>query len=166
LGNLGNQLFFPEAQRRAAPQVYMSARPDPFRTSLFDRLLPDAAAVRPLDGLLRDLENLLNTRLDGAGSAAFPEVRRSVAGYGMPDLGSLEALAPEQQATVCRAVTEAIERFEPRLRRARARWVAGTGDGAVIHIEAETTVGAERLTLAVERAGGRLRLRSTAGAPV
>jgi type VI secretion system lysozyme-like protein len=131
----------------------------PIRPSVFDRLLPGAEAPAPLAGLLRDLGDLLNTRLDRAIARTFPEVRRSVAGYGLPDLGSFEVLTPAQQATVCRAVTEVIERFEPRLRRVKLTWGAGVGDTAVILVEAELVSGAGRVTLAVDLTDGRLRLR-------
>jgi type VI secretion system lysozyme-like protein len=135
----------------------------PIRTSVLDKLLPGAEAPPPLAGLLRDLGDLLNTRLDRDIARTFPEVRRSVAGYGLPDLGSFEALTPAQQAVVCRAVTEAIERFEPRLRRVKSTWGAGAGDKAVIHVEAELASGAGRLTLAVGLADGRLNLLPGAG---
>ena len=132
--------------------------PAPIRPSVFDRLLPGAEAPAPLAGLLRDLGDLLNTRLDRDIARAFPELRRSVAGYGLPDLGSFEALTSAQQAALCRAVTEAIEWFEPRLRRVKSTWGAGAGDTAVIHVEAELVSGAGRLTLAVGLADGRLHV--------
>jgi type VI secretion system lysozyme-like protein len=132
----------------------------PIRPSVFDRLLPGAEAQAPLAGLLRDLGDLLNTRLDRDVPRTFPEVRRSVARYGLPDLGSFEALAPSEQTVLCRAVTEAIERFEPRLRRVQSTWGGGAGDTAVIHVEAELVSGAGRVSLAVGLADGRLLLRT------
>lgn len=143
-------------------ELGMSTPPAPFRPSLLDRLLADGDARPLLAGLLGDLEDLLNTRTDRDIPAAFPEVRRSVLGYGLPDLGPLDALGPAQQAALCRAVTDAIGRYEPRLRRVRASWVAGSvGGGAAIVVDAELVTGSGRLALAIDRAGGRLRVRPT-----
>src|SRR5262245_17946165 len=137
----------------------MSALPASFPPSLLDRLLSDGEARPPLAGLLRDLEDLLNTRIDRDIPAAFPEVRRSVLGYGVADPGPLDALGPVQQAVLCRAVTDAIGRYEPRLRRVRASWVTGTvGGGAAIAVEAELVIGLSRVALVVDRADGRFRV--------
>src|SRR5262249_32029990 len=51
--------------------------------------------------------------------AEFSEVRDSLVGYGLPDLASVEAISSEQRAGIGRVIRQAIERFEPRLRRVK-----------------------------------------------
>lgn len=87
-----------------------------------------AASVRQLKALVRrDLEWLLNTRRPplAAMGGAPPEVRRSLWAYGLPDLTSLSADAPEDRAELLRAVQEAVDRFEPRLADVTVEILAG-----------------------------------------
>jgi type VI secretion system protein ImpF len=68
------------------------------------------AAVR------RDLEWLLNTRtifppeLDD-----YPESRRSILGYGLPDLTTFSPSSESDCRRVCSLIEEAVRAFEPRL---------------------------------------------------
>ena len=81
------------------------------------------AAVR------RDLEDLLNTRQTHAGLAPdFPEVSRSVLGYGLPDFTSLSAITPQEREEIGRVIEAAVVTFEPRLRDVRA-FLVEPGDG-------------------------------------
>lgn len=101
----------------------------PVTPSLIDRLIdldPKTKAEAPLsrsqsmrvlrDGLRRDLEWLLNTRRtpEEAGEE-YPEARRSVYNYGLPDIGSFSARNVQDQIRLRRAVETAIADFEPRL---------------------------------------------------
>src|SRR5581483_10689850 len=70
--------------------------------------------------VLRALEYLLNTVHTAHDiPAEFSEVRDSLVGYGLPDLASVEAISADQRATIGRMIRQAIERFEPRLRRVK-----------------------------------------------
>jgi type VI secretion system protein ImpF len=69
----------------------------------------------------RDLEDLLNTRQTHAGlPQEYGEVYRSIVGYGLPDLTSLNPVTPHQRAELGRIIEAAIAHFEPRLRDVRA----------------------------------------------
>jgi type VI secretion system protein ImpF len=72
----------------------------------------------------RDLEELLNTRQSQTDlPEAFPEVRNSILGYGLPDLVTLEAITPQQREAIAQVLEATIERYEPRLRDVHARLV-------------------------------------------
>jgi len=99
--------------------------------SLLDRLIdPEAggtawrhgySAEQMVEAVHRDLEELLNTRLLNTDIPEdCPEVRRSLVGYGLPDLASLQAFTPEQRAEIARVLETTIAHFEPRLRDVRA----------------------------------------------
>lgn len=77
-----------------------------------------------VDVVRRDLEDLLNTRQTHQGlPEAFAETERSILGYGMPDLTSLDAITPQQREEIGRLLAGVIQRFEPRLRDVRATLV-------------------------------------------
>jgi type VI secretion system protein ImpF len=71
------------------------------------------AAVR------RDLEWLLNTRLvmppEIESLERFPEARRSILGYGLPDLTTFSPANEADTHSVCALIEEAVRVFEPRL---------------------------------------------------
>jgi type VI secretion system protein ImpF len=96
--------------------------------SVLDRLMDEAPRVsREADGpawsldrakaaVKRDLEWLLNSRQILASLPDEPgHLGRSVLTYGLPDLASTSLSNPADQARLCRAIVEAIARFEPRL---------------------------------------------------
>lgn len=95
--------------------------------SLLDRLIDPGAAgtgARPgytiermVEAVHRDLEELLNTRLTNTNIPEdCPEVRRSIVGYGLPDLASLQTYTAEQRSEIGRVLEATIAYFEPRLR--------------------------------------------------
>lgn len=106
-----------------------SAGPDRLQPSLLDRLTDDSpdeqvesrdrrilSMARLRAALLRDLSWLLNTGhlemvedLDD-----FPEVRRSVLNYGIPDLAGM-TVSGTSTVAVEKAVRQAIIAFEPRI---------------------------------------------------
>jgi type VI secretion system protein ImpF len=95
--------------------------------SIVDRLIdPESAGTSIMIGytvekmyqaVLRDLEDLLNTvhTAQEIGSE-FPETLDSVAAYGLPDMGSMEAISADQRSSIGKGIKKAVERFEPRLR--------------------------------------------------
>lgn len=101
--------------------------------SLLDRLIDDdprgsvdpqitwAQSVKDLkDAVRRDLEWLLNTRrIVNTAPEAFEEVNRSLYHYGLPDISSLSADAPDTEVRLIRQVEETVELFEPRLSNVR-----------------------------------------------
>jgi type VI secretion system protein ImpF len=99
--------------------------------SILDRLIdPESGGTvwrrgygveQMVDAVLRDLEELLNTRQSHTGlPEEFAEVHNSLVAYGLPDLNSLNAITPQQRAEIGRIIESVIGRFEPRLRDVRA----------------------------------------------
>jgi type VI secretion system protein ImpF len=81
------------------------------------------------EAVKRDLEELLNTRQSHMGLPEdFVELHRSIYGYGLPDLTSLNAITPQQRAGIGQVLEDVVVRFEPRLRDVRAVMV-DAGDG-------------------------------------
>lgn len=101
-----------------------------FTPGLFDRLDDDAPPARSSRqqrerafdackrSITRDLEALLNTRtaLLPAALAGYPEVAGSVVHYGLIDFAGMCMSSDGDQQQICRAVSVAIARHEPRLR--------------------------------------------------
>ena len=113
-----------------------------FAPYLLDRLI-DAApgepgdALKPMlsldqlkDSVARDVESLLNTRrgLSAQDLQGLPQVRRSVASFGLDDFSSKTLANTDDQAFVCQALERAIADHEPRLRNVHVE--LGRRDGA------------------------------------
>lgn len=113
------------------------------RQSILDRLIdlnPKNSKDPPLSwtgsveelkaSVLRDLEWLLNTRrLPLPDEEVSEELRHSLHYYGLTDITSLSAEAPETSARLIRNIQEAIELFEPRLSGARVALVPSKEPG-------------------------------------
>ncbi len=106
------------------------------RPSLIDRLLdPESQGTswrrgysveQMIDTVRRDVEDLLNSRrMNDPVADEFPEVRRSIVTFGMPDLVSIQTSVGHATARVAQELEEAISRFEPRLVNVRAVPLAG-----------------------------------------
>lgn len=102
--------------------------------SIFTRLIDDQPTVsrepipnrkqtlRELEkAVAEDLEALLNTRQETLEDLPpeFAEVNRSLVTYGLPDFTSFSLQSRDDCNRIRRAVEEAINTFEPRLKRAR-----------------------------------------------
>ena len=106
--------------------------------SVFDRLIdPDpptsmSESLRRLKhAVRRDLEWLLNTRRTPVPvPEAFPELRRSVFQFGLPDITSLDRDSRPARERLRRQVQEAIGIFEPRLADVRVSIVDDDSPGA------------------------------------
>jgi type VI secretion system protein ImpF len=97
--------------------------------SVLDRLLddrPDQTREPPAsrqtslrllkDAVRRDLEWLLNTRLDpGVRSRELPEASRSLASYGLPDFTNADVHSSDGRDSLRAAIETAVRSFEPRL---------------------------------------------------
>lgn len=107
--------------------------------SILDRLIdPDSAGTSWRRGygleameavVRRDLEDLLNTRQTHPDlPREFDEVHRSIVGYGLPDLASLNPVTPHQREELGRIIEAVLGHFEPRLRDIRAVVVDSADD--------------------------------------
>jgi type VI secretion system protein ImpF len=106
-------------------------RATPLMPSILDRLLGQEAPksddierkrtqlMRSLKAaLLRDLENLLNTRCRcGSFPPEYTELQTSLVNYGIPDFTGAGAGSIIGRQDFLAVVRTAVERFEPRLRR-------------------------------------------------
>ena len=73
----------------------------------------DLKALR--QSVRRDLENLLNSRVQWhLWPQSYTELSLSLLNYGLPDFSVMVVDSAEGRQTLCRAVEEAIRRFEPR----------------------------------------------------
>ena len=75
------------------------------------------------NGIARDLENLLNTRSEGARliPETFKECRLSSLTYGILDFSSYSLLSPHDRDRIRRSLEQAIALHEPRLSRVRVQ---------------------------------------------
>lgn len=74
--------------------------------------------------VLRDLEDLLNTRQSHSDLPDdYPELKKSILAYGLPDLVSLNAISMAQRAEIGHYIEEIVTRFEPRLRDVRVHLI-------------------------------------------
>lgn len=101
-----------------------------FTPSLFERLFDDHASSgadhlsRGLTieqmkaSVARDLEALLNSRLGVRAEMTdgFPHARSSILTFGLRDFAGMSFESPLDQRTICEAISQTIERHEPRLR--------------------------------------------------
>jgi type VI secretion system protein ImpF len=108
------------------------------RPSVLDRLIDHDPRVasdptptlaesvrRYKESVLRDLEWLLNTRRSIIPiPEECPEVRRSVARFGLPDINSMSGDSDVTRRHLVRDIEECIERFEPRLTGVRVSLVS------------------------------------------
>jgi type VI secretion system protein ImpF len=122
--------------------------------SLLDRLIdPNSGGTswrrgygieQMMEAVRRDLEELLNTRQSLAGiPPGFVETEKSVIGYGLPDLTSLNAVTTQQREDLGRVIELVVSRFEPRLKDVRAVLTdPGSGKERTVrfHIEAKMCV--------------------------
>jgi type VI secretion system protein ImpF len=83
---------------------------------------PSTASVRELkNAVSRDIESLLNTRreLQEGAPPEYIEVNNSLLMFGLPDFTSFSLLNSRDTRRICRAVEEALSKFEPRLKSVR-----------------------------------------------
>lgn len=106
----------------------MASPSDILRLSVLDRLVADPhesahpgfAQVRRW--VIRDLENLLNTRRRVLEPPdAFPKTRASFYRYGLPDFSSRNPKSPFDRVKLQQEVEETIRLFEPRLQNVAVR---------------------------------------------
>jgi type VI secretion system protein ImpF len=120
---------------------------------LLDRLLdfePETRSEAPITraeslrrfraAVKRDLEALLNTvRISFEIPDAYPELKKSLLNYGLPDVSSMSLQSPSDERRLLRGLELAIEMFEPRLARARvtsSETITSSMKAVRFHVEA------------------------------
>jgi type VI secretion system protein ImpF len=127
--------------------------PSTLMPSLKDRLLdPESTGTKGQPGynlrqifnsVREDLEDLLNTRRSyKVLETKYPELARSIATYGLPDLASIDTSTPGKQEAVGHVIEKIVALFEPRLRNVRIHLVRTRAADmrATFHIDAELSV--------------------------
>jgi type VI secretion system protein ImpF len=100
-----------------------------FTPSLFERLFDEQSSgtdhlLRGLSidqmkaSVARDLEALLNSRVGVMAemTSGFPHARASVLTFGLRDFAGMSFESPADQRSICEAISQTVERHEPRLR--------------------------------------------------
>jgi type VI secretion system protein ImpF len=65
----------------------------------------------------RDLEWLLNTRLVAQEVLRYPEAKKSILAYGLPDLSTFSVGGALSIREICELIANAVKTFEPRLQK-------------------------------------------------
>jgi len=69
-----------------------------------------------LQAVRRDIEWVLNSkRLQLGELEEYPEARRSILNYGLPDFSHYSGSSPADCQRICGLITQTLQRFEPRL---------------------------------------------------
>ena len=96
-----------------------------FRTTLFDRLLPETEknyqgiSLQQLrESVASDLEDLLNSRMAKLNDLIddFPLAKQSILQFGIIDFVGLSAANPTDRDKICQSIEQSIAAHEPRLR--------------------------------------------------
>lgn len=93
--------------------------------SLLDRLVDACYARQPgrvwyderelIASVERDVEELLNSRQTMLGLEAFPELQKSILGFGLPDANIFDLETPQSRHRFARTIEALIDEFEPRV---------------------------------------------------
>ena len=96
-----------------------------FRTTLFDRLLPETEknyqgiSLQQLrESVASDLEDLLNSRMAKLNDLIddFPLAKQSILQFGIIDFVGLSTANPTDRDKICQSIEQSIAAHEPRLR--------------------------------------------------
>ncbi|MFC6168350.1 type VI secretion system baseplate subunit TssE [Acinetobacter terrestris] len=96
-----------------------------FRTTLFDRLLPETEknyqgiSLQQLrESIASDLEDLLNSRMAKLDDLIddFPLAKQSILQFGIIDFVGLSTANPTDRDKICQSIEQSIAAHEPRLR--------------------------------------------------
>ena len=98
-----------------------------FRSTLFDRLIPEdehmtGLSVQELrESVAQDLEDLLNSRMAKLDDVIddYPLVKQSIAQFGIIDFVGLSTANPNDRDKICRSIEQSILAHEPRLRQVK-----------------------------------------------
>lgn len=94
--------------------------------SIFDRLVDTSHGVHRkrseyserdlIRSISRELESLLNSRQTYLGLEAYPELQKTIIGYGLPDENTFDLETPDSRFRFAQTIESVIEEFEPRVK--------------------------------------------------
>ena len=99
-----------------------------FRSTLFDRLIPESEdyakglSIQLLrESVAKDLEDLLNSRVAKLDHVVddYPLVKKSILQFGIIDFVGLSTANPLDRDKICQSIEQSIAAHEPRLRQIR-----------------------------------------------
>ncbi len=121
--------------------------------SILNRLLPDEPKpireIRKIrEFVRRDLEALLNTRLDNAQEIPdeFEESRKSLLTYGLPDLTTFQLKSDQERRRLIKIIENVIRTFEPRLQNIRVTLKSMEEYDSALHFKIEGILKTEPAT--------------------
>lgn len=94
---------------------------DPTPLNLTESLRPALSMEQLKNSVARDIESLLNSRRGSARKIidAYPNVRNSIAAFGLDDFVSMSMSSEVDRAAICNSIERALADHEPRLRNSR-----------------------------------------------
>ena len=98
-----------------------------FRSTLFDRLLPENDVLKGLSlqelrqSVAHDLEDLLNSRMAKLDHLIgdYPLAKQSIIQFGIIDFVGLSTANPLDRDKICQSIEQSISAHEPRLRQVK-----------------------------------------------
>lgn len=98
-----------------------------FRSTLFDRLLPENDVLKGLSlqelrqSVAHDLEDLLNSRMAKLDHLIgdYPQAKQSIIQFGIIDFVGLSTANPLDRDKICQSIEQSISAHEPRLRQVK-----------------------------------------------
>ncbi|QDK98453.1 type VI secretion system baseplate subunit TssE [Acinetobacter tandoii] len=98
-----------------------------FRSTLFDRLLPENDVLKGLSlqelrqSVAHDLEDLLNSRMAKMDHLIgdYPLAKQSIIQFGIIDFVGLSTANPLDRDKICQSIEQSISAHEPRLRQVK-----------------------------------------------
>lgn len=117
----------------------MSLYPAANAAGLLDALSEDGPAADLRAAISRDLEQLLNTRSEGARliSQDHEQCRKSSLTYGIPDFSSFSLLSPHDRDRIRKTLEQAIMQHETRMSRVRVTLEAQRQHNRVLAFKVE-----------------------------
>ena len=98
-----------------------------FRSTLFDRLLPENDVLKGLSlqelrqSVAHDLEDLLNSRMAKLDHLIgdYPQAKQSIIQFGIIDFVGLSTANPLDLDKICQSIEQSLSAHEPRLRQVK-----------------------------------------------
>jgi type VI secretion system protein ImpF len=93
------------------------------RQSLEGQMTRSQSLTRFREGVRRDIEWLLNTRVVPDEVPIGEQVKNSLHTYGLPDIATISATSAQDQLALTQKIEDSIRKFEPRILNVRVKLV-------------------------------------------
>lgn len=118
-----------------------------FRTTLFDRLLPETdqndrgISLQELrESVASDLEDLLNSRMAKLDHLIdqFPLAKQSILQFGIIDFVGLSTANPSDRDKICQSIEQSITAHEPRLKQIKVEMLLDGQNMGALYLSIQT----------------------------